>query len=178
MTHEVKVCAQCGDILDYWSPSINAPGSYAHAGQVFRNDEDHVPIPIDPEENGFNSHCDFCHDLLNEDQWTAVLKPFLVEGGIHPVTHEPLMLNMSSLWACCPACYEIIRNENWDKLKRRVWRLFEERNPSPDPATRTMRLENMQELYKLIPANYVTIRRPIDNELITNHEFAPDPRKR
>lgn len=178
MTHAPKVCATCGVVLDYFSHGDGTEG-YGHGVQMLRGDEDHVPIPVDPTVENTNVHCDFCNTAIadpNED-WTVVCKPFFVPGeGVNPETGEPILLNMSSLWAACTACAQLVDGGHWHALHTRVFDTYIAANPKTNFMEVLLLKASLDALYTVMAKNLIEVRRAIPNELADDHKFAPDPR--
>lgn len=167
MTHPPKVCAQCSRVLDYIEHRDGSEG-YVHAAQMLKNDEDHVPIPIDPTEDNVSAVCDFCYVTLGEDQWTVVTTPFVIHVDQHTV------MSMSSLWAACPTCKDMLAGKQWKQLMGRALASMEEQSPTNSANEMMGRRFMLGEMYGKLRTHLVTIRRPVHNELANDRLFA-DP---
>lgn len=172
-----KVCAVCRKVLDRFSWS-DGQEQWAHASQVYRDAEDHLPIPIDPTEDNVSANCDFCYAEMGEDQWTVVSRPFHIDAGFDPDTGEHVTSSMSALWAACPTCKPMIENRRWDALLDYVMECAEKQYPATNFLEKLARRKYVGDLYQKLALHYVKVRRAQGNELATDNDFVPEPWKK
>jgi len=122
LTEERRACAVCARILDYstaegWLHVIDA--------------DDHIPVPVLPEEIRVDERCDFCFDA----RVTHVLpaRTFVINE----------QSGSSGDWAACDRCAGYIERNQWSALTRWSAESFQQRHgflPSRTGLSRIHRL--------------------------------------
>lgn len=143
MEDKRKVCAVCGYVLDRFSQNGVLVG-WLH---FIPREEDHVVVPVDPNDIQYKQKCDFCS---SEDPtaWVLPAKSF----EMFPETSIIPGQMSDGAWGACDACGLLIRADRWSALITRV------RQKAAGPVPRSA----LQYLYSRLQANVTEKILPYD----------------
>jgi hypothetical protein len=114
---ERRVCAVCARGLQRLMDRQTGKQEYLHpVDMVLMEQDDHIPVPVMPDEISAETRCDFCH--WRNPQWVIPVRNF--EYGYWKRIGLPLDGESVGSWAACDTCADLVNRGLWSNLLRRV----------------------------------------------------------
>lgn len=114
---EAKVCAVCARVLSLYE-SPEGDQSWVHGLQ----DDDHRPVPVDPDEVPVEGRCDFCN--MDAPTWNLPVRPFrmpYVRSLQEALDEDNAPIQMSGGdWSACDTCARYLELNQWNSILKRA----------------------------------------------------------
>ena len=105
-----RTCAVCGRPLDHvGTKDSNGRVITEEWLHLHSDDQDHIPVPVKPDQVRTVYRCDFC-DIDVKKAWRVPTTDFLMPHGGTSVGD----------WSACAACARFVTAENWGGLVQHV----------------------------------------------------------
>lgn len=145
---EVRACAVCGRVLDYYSPTDpTEAGGWIHSTQDRSEGEDHPAVPVSLAEVEAIGRCDFCN--VDLPRWVVPARTFEVLPG--SMSHGD--------WAACNTCCQLIATRRWETLIRRAAENSAYKDMMPPAALKASLASLYSKLKKNITGEPIPIKR-------------------
>lgn len=148
---DLRVCAVCGRVADH----VHGKGWLHVADAISDAGQDHLVIPVRPDEIHTIGHCDFCNAL--HPAFMLPVRDFLYPGSARLVfpDGDTGRSGSSGGWSACTDCARLLERNEWNGILRRVTASrAEARHPEVQ--------EGLRRLYRQVRANVTGAVRPLE----------------
>jgi hypothetical protein len=155
---KAKVCAVCARVLSLLEdPDGNE--TWVHGIQ----DDDHLPVPVEPDDVLAEYRCDFCN--MDESTYRLPVRPFplpFARNIMEALNEAGAPDHMSGQdWATCNTCARYIELNQWSAVLRRAVVQWEKTHGRILPEIRTHLASLHRSVRKNITGSLVPFEKPV-----------------
>lgn len=123
---DTRLCGVCGRVLSEVKSERGFEG-WMHPDPALT--EDHMAVPVSPDEVAGEFHCDFCFaEIPGVGGWTVEAESFPMLLITKPSGKTETHTSVTN-WAACGDCAGLIKAHSWKTLTQKAAEVYYSQNP-------------------------------------------------